>query len=104
MKTISLIAAVLLSVCLFGAQVKPVTERPTQTAGSAHVEVYVTPKGKTYHTYRDCIGVSRSHSVLTASEADAQQHGLTLCGICAHRHHAGAGATNESWAKPEVKK
>lgn len=96
------ITALLLSAGLsFAAQVKPVTERPTQTAGSAHVQVFVTPKGKTYHTYRDCIGVSRSHSVLTATEADAQQHGLVLCGICAHRHHV--QATNETWATPEAK-
>lgn len=95
-------AVLLLSVGCLLAQQHPVTETPTQTAGNAHVTIYVTAKGKTYHTYRDCIGLSRSKTVLTSDERSAQQHGLTLCGICAHRHHAQA-PTNSLWATPEAK-
>ncbi len=70
-------------------------------AGSETERVYVTPKGKTYHTHRDCIGLTRSTRVLVASEHTAQVQGLRLCGICAHRHHAKVVDDNGSWAKPE---
>ena len=83
------------------AQPKPVTETKTQTAGNPKVAVFVTAKGKTYHTYRDCMSLSRAKTVLSASEADAEQHGLTLCGICAHRHHS--ATNNSAWAKQEAK-
>ena len=98
MKALCLLA---LAAGLAIAQTKPVTQTPTQTAGDAHVQVFVTARGKTYHTYRDCIGLQRSKSVLEANEAQAQQHGLTLCGICAHRHHAVVGKSNAAWAKAE---
>lgn len=87
----------------------PAPQRPTLedgapvAAGSTHVKVYVTPKGKTYHTHRDCIGLTRSKDVLVASEYDAQVQGITLCSICAHRHHAQTGkAGNRTWATPEA--
>ena len=93
------LTAALLWCSLVIAQPRTVTQTPTQTAGSSQVQVFVTVKGKTYHAYRDCIGLQRSKTVLTSDEAAAQQHGLTLCGICAHRHHAGVVKDNRSWAK-----
>lgn len=77
---------------------------PPPAAGSQTVQVYVTPKGKTYHTHRDCIGLTRSSRVLVANEHAAQVQGLRLCGICAHRHHAKVVGDNGSWATPEAKK
>lgn len=76
-------------------------------ASLAHAgEVFVTERGQTYyHTYRDCIGLSHSKTVLTADEKEAQSHGLVLCRICAHRHHSRTvDGNNKNWAKPEVKK
>lgn len=106
MRTRLILAAALALSSFAAQQTKPVTETRTQTAGSARITVYVTQHGKkTYHTYRDCASLGRSKTVLTASEADAQQHGLVLCGICAHRHHAGVVAgDNSNWAKAEAKK
>lgn len=72
-------------------------------AGSHRIAVYFSQHGKTYHTHRDCGTLRRSKTVLTAAEHDAQVHGLTLCSICAHRHHAGVvDGKNSSWAT-EVK-
>lgn len=74
----------------------------TQTAGSQSVVVYVTSHSKVYHTWRDCARLDGAR-VLVASEADAEQHGLIQCRICAHRHHSAVvGGKNENWAKAEV--
>ena len=76
-------------------------------AVSLHAEtVFVTARGqKYYHTHRDCISLSRSSRVLVADEKEAQSHGLTLCSICAHRHHAETvNRDNKNWAKPEETK
>jgi hypothetical protein len=82
---------------------KPVTQMPTQTAGNARVQVWVTAKGKTYHSYRDCGRLEHSAHVLVTNEAIAQQHGLIICKICLHRHDAKTGA-NSGWAQPEIGK
>ena len=65
--------------------------------------VYVTPKGKTFHTDKTCMSLAKSHNILTTDDKTAEAHGLRECAICAHRH---AGTTdkksktsNESWAK-----
>ena len=95
--------ATLLGVAFSFAQTPhPVQDQHTQTAGNKAVMVWLTPKGKTYHTWRDCIGLERSKQVLISDEATAEQHGLTLCGICAHRHHVQSKTLD--WAKPEVTK
>ncbi len=64
--------------------------------------VFVTAHSKkTYHTHRDCIALTRSKQVYQADEKTAQSHGLTLCGICAHRHHSETvGGNNSAWATP----
>jgi hypothetical protein len=85
------------------AQVPPTSgpQTHTQTAGSSAVKVYVTSHGKVYHTWRDCSRLDHA-VVLTATEADAEQHGLTQCKVCAHRHHAGVVPSgNSAWAQPE---
>lgn len=46
-----------------------------------------TPKGKTYHTHRDCIAL-RAGKALEISADKARAAGLKLCGICARRKGA----------------
>lgn len=63
-------------------------------------DVFITAHGKkSYHTHRDCMSLKRAKTVLTADETTAQAHGLTICGICAHRHAKTAGGNNTAWAK-----
>lgn len=77
---------------------------PAYTPGSIATPVFMSLKGKTYHTHRECMSLSRARVVLTTNEHDAQVHGLILCSICAHRHQAGAvNGKNAAWATPEVK-
>lgn len=64
--------------------------------------VYMSQRGKTYHTDRHCMSLKRAQVVLTADEKEAQAHGLTLCGICKHRHAGKAPAKGAAaWATPE---
>ncbi len=70
-------------------------------ASYANAGVYLTPRAKTYHAFRDCIALARSQHVLEADEHAAQEHGLTLCGICAHRHRGKVDGANTTWAAPE---
>jgi hypothetical protein len=43
---------------------------------------WITPKGKAYHTQRDCIALrtTKEPKYITRAEADAR--GLKACGIC----------------------
>lgn len=97
------VIAALLSAGLVCGQSPKLDDGAPVAAGDSQITVYLSAHGKTYHTHRDCGSLGRSKTVLTASEHDAQVHGLTLCGICAHRHHTAAGSTNGNWAKPEAK-
>ncbi len=62
--------------------------------------VYVTAHGKTYHTAKTCMALAKSGAVLQTTAKIAEEHGLKLCGICAHRGvHAASGRTfDNSWA------
>lgn len=100
-----LILCSILGASLLFADTRPMLDDGAPVAaGSRAVTIYVTQKGKIYHTHRDCSGLSRS-TVLQSTEYDAQVHGLTLCKICAHRHHAASiDGKNGSWAKAESPK
>jgi hypothetical protein len=68
------------------------------TAGET--TVFLSAHGKTYHSHRDCMSLSRAKTVYTATETAARAHGLTLCGICAHRKGPNAQkGSNGAWAQ-----
>lgn len=60
--------------------------------------VYLAPKGKTYHSRRDCMALARSTEVFTATESAALAHGLKPCKIC-NRPKATAKPEPNAWAK-----
>lgn len=51
---------------------------------------WITPKGKTYHTHRDCIALRSTAKPVELSDKQAVAKGLTLCGICNRRKPKGA--------------
>lgn len=60
----------------------------------AHAQtVYFTPNGKTFHTSKDCIALTRSKTIMEADQKEAKAHGLKACGICQRRKSTAAKAT-----------
>lgn len=47
--------------------------------------VYITIKGHTYHTHRECIALRTTKEPREMTLAQAKAAGLELCQICAHR-------------------
>ncbi len=63
--------------------------------------VYVTAHGKTYHMARNCMALAKSSGVLQTTAKLAEEHGLKLCAICAHRGavaSSGRKTFDNSWA------
>lgn len=93
----SIVLAVLMAATLMAADT-PVGPSGTKVAIPLSSVVYVTARGKTYHTSRECMSVAKS-TVLQTTAKLAEAHGLKLCGICARRGVSKAKTFDNSWAK-----
>lgn len=61
--------------------------------------VYFTQHGKTFHTNRHCMALSRATAVYSADRAAAESHGLKPCGICNRAKKSTKVVRSNDWAK-----
>ena len=65
---------------------------------TAETTVYFAPNGKTYCVARNCLALSRSKAVLTATETQAIAHGLTRAKLDAKATGGRKSTAKNGWA------